>query len=173
MIDVPGCTPSSALPLLLEPYLPHQPAHSFPIHLSPLPLQQGCNAPGTVCGPFGSQPPDRLFQGLLSRRHSRPGRVAETSGARFNNSARRRENTSGFSRYSRQTSAFVFSPVSSSNTTWALNSGVNFRRFAISSPFPKLDSTPTNGSVQSRGTTTHFSPYCFLPSLSSTISLVV
>jgi tetratricopeptide (TPR) repeat protein len=63
--------------------------------------------------------------------------VAKISGARSRNSSRHREKTCGLSRYSRQISALSLMPVSSSSTTWALNSGVNARRFDI--VFPPLD----------------------------------
>jgi len=63
--------------------------------------------------------------------------VAKISDARSRNSSRHREKTCGRSRYSRQISALSLTPVSSSSTTRALNSGVNARRSDI--VFPPSD----------------------------------
>jgi hypothetical protein len=47
----------------------------------------------------------------------------------------------GYHRYSRQISALSLILVSSSRITWALNSGVNVRRFGMAFPLSWTDST--------------------------------
>ena len=79
----------------------------------------------------------RFGLGIRSCSSPRLRSVAKTSGARYGNCSRQCEKTCGRGRYSRQTLALCLTPVSSSSTTRALNSGVNARRFAIL--FPPLD----------------------------------
>jgi hypothetical protein len=69
-----------------------------------------------------SRPTIRSSSAIRSCSSPRLGRVAKISAARSKNSTRQRENTSGFNWYSRQTSALLLIPVTSSSTTCALNS---------------------------------------------------
>ena len=83
-----------------------------------------------------NRPSMRSSSAIRSCSSPRLGWVAKISGARSRNSSRQREKTWGRSWYSRQMSALSLMPVSSSRTIWALNSGVNVRRFDIVlSPF--------------------------------------
>jgi hypothetical protein len=84
----------------------------------------------------------------------RLGSVAKISGARFRNSAFQREKTGALNWCSRQISATVLAPVSSSITRRALNSGLKFRRFAIRFPLSWTHCTLTIAPVQFLGVIT-------------------
>ncbi len=86
-----------------------------------------------------SRPTMRSSSAMRCGSSPRPGCVAKISGARLRNSAFQRQKTGALNWCSRQISATVLTPVSSSITSRALNSGLKFRRLAIGfSPF--LDS---------------------------------
>ena len=59
-------------------------------------------------------------------------------GASSKNCAFQRFSTWALTWYSRQASAAVLAPVNTSNTTWALDSGVNLRRFVMVVPLSRI-----------------------------------
>ena len=161
-----GGTALLALGFGLDVHHPHQTLHTFVVNEPFLTPQLRCNATIAVRRPLSSHSLDGRLEFRLVRSLSgsvvvaAPGTakhiasqadgiilgehigwVAKISGARSRSSSLQRERTCGLSRYSRQISALSLTPVSSSSTARALNSGVNVRCFDIVFPLSWTNST--------------------------------